>query len=380
MATSQSPLGDLGPVIKACLGAGIPGIATPPLVHSMLTAEIGDVIAEGLAPVAVNLMTGESVPVDDPLRKQLFRAAMAQQARTLAAEAIIGQIVGLLAEGGVEFVIVKGPAVARLYPDGWPRSYNDIDLLAEPRQFNHALTLLLGNGFSYPATSLPPWPWFDRYCREGLNLLGAGNVDLHHHLAPWVFGSKLRSSDVIDRAIRVPLREGTIPVASPEHSSVIAALHILNDLWKGRRGLVSWRDLILIIRRLGFSRVREMFVHSRLEWLLQVAVYTIQVHLPGLLDDVEASSSAFPARLAWRMRGLGWDHSTAISRHRLSWAIRLPLPQASAFILGSGVPSRRYIRIRHGTYRNYWRHAWAETVSTFEGADHRMEKVGGMET
>lgn len=380
MATSRSPLSDLGPVVKACLGAGIPGIATPRLVTNTLSAEISDLIMEGLAPIAVQLMSGESLTADDPFRKQLFRAAMEQHARTLAAEAIVGQIVGLLAEGGIAVVIVKGPAVARLYPAGWARSYNDIDLLAEPRQFNDALSLLLDNGFSYPTTSLPPWRWFDRYCREGLNLLGAGNVDLHHHLAPWVFGSNLRSSDVIGRAIRIRLREGTIPVASPEHSSVIAALHILNDLWKGRRGLVSWRDLIFILRRLGFSRVREMFVHSRLEWLLQVVVSTIQLHLPGLLDDVETRSSRFPSRLAWRMRGLGWDHSTPISRHRLSWAIRLPLPQAGAFVLGSGVPSRRYIRIRHGTYRNYWRHAWAETVSTFEGADHRMEKVGGRET
>ncbi|MGH8996996.1 MAG: nucleotidyltransferase family protein, partial [Acidimicrobiales bacterium] len=305
----------------------------------------------------------------------LTQIVMAQQARSLAAEAVVTRVADLLADAHIEFVIVKGPAVSRLHPAGWARTYNDIDLLVEPRRFGQALELLLESGYDYPATSLPPRPWFDRYCREGLNLLGAGNVDLHHHVAPWVFGARLRSREVIDRATCVQLRGRSVPVASAGHSSVIAALHILNDLWKGRRGLVSWRDLIVIIYRSGFATVREAFGECGLVWLLDAVVATIRAHLPELLGDVDTGPLRVPPRFAWRMRGLGWDRSTPLSRHRLAWALRLPLPQAGAFLFGSGLPSRQYIQIRHGTYRAYWSQAWSETLSTIAGGDHRMERA-----
>lgn len=375
MTRSQGPLSELGPAVRASLRSGITGIAPLVVTADAWANELGVLIGEGLAPLVLKLLGNETT--EPSVREQLVKATTVQQLRSLAAEAILDLVSDLLGQASVQFVVVKGPAVARLHPQGWPRPYNDIDLLVEPSQFGPALALLLQHGFIYPPASLPPWSWFDQYCREGLNLTGAGEVDLHHHLAPWAFGAGLRSIDVINGASEVALRGRTVLLASPEHSAVIAAVHVLNDLWKGQRGLVSWRDLVVIIRQSEPEQVRAAFVQSGLGWLFNVVVSAVQLHLPGLLDDVDCGPARIPNRFSWRMRGLGWDHSNSVSRHRLAWAIRLPLPQAAAFVLGTALPSRRYICARHGSYRDYWHQAWAETMSTFTGADHRMDKKRG---
>jgi hypothetical protein len=367
----ETPLAGLSPAAKACLTAGIPGLA-PARWPDASADGWCEIIREGLAPTALKLLEGGGVTPS--VHRQMVRVAMLQQVRSLAADALLEWLVDVFGATGTRFVVIKGPAVARLYPGDWPRPYNDIDLLVEPRQFGPVLDWFRKHGFEYPGPSLPPWPWFDAICREGLNLHGAGNVDLHHHLAPWVFGVGLPASDVIARADRVAVRGGPVAEASAEHSAVVAALHILNDLWKGKRGLVSWRDLLVIIHRSGADSVRSAFEESGLGWLFDVAMSTISAEFPGLLQGVDIGASKVPARFSWRMRGLGWGRSSSFSRHRLAWAIRLPSPQAAAFVLGSGLPSRSYIRLRHGSYRRYWRQAWDETVSTFAGADHRSDK------
>lgn len=373
MIRSEGPLTKLGPVVSACLRAGISSVPPSHLAPEEMAAELDDIIGEGLAPVALKLFNPETSGNGTSILRRLSSATMAQQVRSLAADALVDRLSELFRSSDVQFVIIKGPAVARLHPQGWPRPYSDLDLLVEPRHFRFALRALLTHGFAYPNTSLPPWPWFDDYCREGVNLFGVGNVDLHHHLAPWAFGTGLQSSDVIRAADHVVVRGRTVPMASPEHSAVIAALHVLNDLWKGQRGLMSWRDLLVILGRSDFDRVRFAFGESRLDWLLSLAVAAVRGQMPGAADGADGAAR-LPRRHSWRLRGLGWDRSTALSRHRLAWAIRLPFPQAAAFALGSAVPSPRYIRIRHGSYWSYWQQAWRETLSTFSGGDHRAEK------
>lgn len=380
MTRPGGPLRELGPALKACLRAGIPGLGPLTLTASDAAPDAVEIMSEGLAPVALKILRIGSDVTERRLRDHLVRVAMVQELRSLASDATLERISGILAPAGICFVVIKGPAVARLHPEGWPRPYADIDLLVEPRRFPEAMTLIQERGYTYPSTSHPPWPWFDRYCREGLNLSGAGDVDVHHHVAPWIFGTRVRSIDVIQDAEFVQVRDSLVPMASPEHSTVIAALHVLNDLWKGQRGLVSWRDLIILTRRLGDDRVRATFGNVGLSWLFDLVVNAVQQYLPGILDNVECGLPKIPLRYAWRLRGLGWDQSTPLSRQRLAWAIRLPIPHAGAFVAGSGLPSRRYIRARHGSYHEYWRQAWAEVFSTFSGADHRMDKKNASPT
>ena len=162
-------------------------------------------------------------------------------------------------------------------------------------------------------------------------------------------------------------------MASIGHSGVVAALHILNDLWKGQRGLVSWRDIIVILRSTDVEAIRGTFVEARLEWLLDLVLSELHEAVPYAVEG-SGHEPRIPFRSRWRIRGLGWQDSTALSRHRAAWMIRLPWPQALAFAAGTAVPSRSFIRSRHRSYREYWQQAWSETVSTMGGGDHRMDK------
>ena len=57
-------------------------------------------------------------------------------------ERSIKTIVALLRSAGVEPVLVKGWAVARLYPEAGLRPYGDIDLCVRPEQYRQAAALL----------------------------------------------------------------------------------------------------------------------------------------------------------------------------------------------------------------------------------------------
>jgi hypothetical protein len=367
------PLNSLGTAAKLCLVAGIPNVRQPPFDAGSFREESSALIAEGLGPVALEVIDRNGGERDHDLRAPFFSNSMARQMHSLAADAIVGNLVTILAESGVQPVLIKGPAVARLHPPDWPRPYSDIDLLVRPDQFERAMGRLVQEGYDYPETSRPPWFWFDRYCREGVNLHGAGNVDLHHHIAPWVFVGHLTSQDVLAAGTTVTLHGVDVTVASPSHSVVIAALHILNDLWKGQRGLVSWRDIIILLQSTDAMAVRQVFIRANLEWLLDLVITELHDTVPYAVEGL-GSPVRTPMAARWRIRGLGWQGSTALSRHRAAWMIRLPWPQAWAFAAGTAVPSPSFIRARHRTYRQYWRQAWDETVTTVGGADHRMDK------
>jgi len=355
------------------LVAGIPKVSQPSFDVGSFREEASTLIAEGLGPVALEVIDRNGGVRDPDLRGPFFANSMSRQMQSLAADAIVGNLVTVLQESGVTPVLIKGPAVARLHPPDWPRPYSDIDLLVRPDQFERAMSRLVKEGYDYPETSRPPWLWFDRYCREGVNLHGAGNVDLHHHIAPWAFVGHLSTQDVLAAGTVLNLHGVDVTVASPGHSVVIAALHILNDLWKGQRGLVSWRDIIILLQSTDAEEIRRVFMRAKLEWLLDLVVAELHETVPYAVEG-SANRIRTPVAARWRIRGLGWQGSTAISRHRAAWMIRLPWPQAWAFAAGTAVPSPSFIRARHHTYRQYWRQAWDETVTTVGGADHRMDK------
>jgi len=153
---------------------------------------------------------------------------------------------------------------------------------------------------------------------------------------------------------------------------VVSALHVVNDLWKGKRGLVSWRDVLVIVHRIGRDRSAAAFQRVRLGWLFEVMVDELARELPeaGIAGPVRPTALSWVER--FRLASSGWANDSLPTRHRIAWAARLPPANAVAFIAGSAVPSRSYVRDHDGSYRNYWRRAARETVSTAHGSDLRM--------
>jgi hypothetical protein len=378
---ASGPLGSLGPAARWCVLAGLVD-ATVEVPDPLAFAQEAEIlIAEGLAPIALKGLQSHSDWREQPLAGAFYNVTMNSHLRSMAADNMGALLIAEIEKAGIPVAVIKGPALARLHPNGWPRSYSDIDVLVPMRQFDRAVACILDQAFEFSERSVPQWRWFDSVCREGINLHGpkGGNIDVHHHVPPWSLGSSLHVQGVIRRAEPWALCGVPVQVASPEDQMLIAALHVLNDLWKGKLGLTSWRDLLVLMGRLGPERAAEAFARDNLAWLFELMTVALEAGLPESGVRVVRPVARHRSRHRLRIAALGWNESTAISRHRLSWATRLPMPNAVAFLVGTAVPAPSYIRQRHGTYRNYWKEAWTESIATGKGVDYRMTTVDDKE-
>ncbi len=371
----RGPLDGLGPAARWCLAAGVAHPSTPFPTAEQLEDEAGIILREGLAPVAVHALDERPDPAS--VRGGFRRTAFEAEMRSMAADVAGVKVLAELAAAGIPVAVVKGPAVARHHPKGWPRPYADIDLVVSRGQFGAAIACSERLGFAYSERAVPQWRWFDTVCREGINLHAdaGGNIDIHHHVPPWVFGIRLPAEEVIGRAEPGAICGVPVPFASPEDLLVVAALHALNDLWKGKLGLSSWRDVLVLTTELGEERARGAFARAGLAWLYDLMAGELDRAVPEAGIGAGAASATVPLRARIRLDAIGWSGSTAATRHRLSWATRLPLPRAAAFLAGSALPSPSYVKARHGTYRRYWSRSVRETVSTARGSDFRMTTV-----
>jgi len=378
MTRANGPLHNLGPAARWCLTAGLVSDPHPPATLADFQNEGELLLNEGLAPVAFQGIESQTEWQVHPMGQAFYSAAMAGHLRSMAADAAGAKVISALTNAGISVAVIKGPSVARLHPQAWPRSYSDIDVVVSKREFSNAVSCSLNEGFEYSDRSIPQWRWFNLVCREGVNLHAhaGGNIDIHHHVPPWAFCKQFTVEHVIANSIPANLCGIPIDIATAEDQLLIASLHVLNDLWKGKIGLRSWRDIVAIMNSLGGDSSAQAFDSAGLGWLFALVTEALTNALP----DVEFESSGVidgqvPMSIRWRLEALGWSRQTSFSRHRLSWATRLPTANALAYLAGTAFPSPGYIRDRHGSLFNYWKAGWNETLSTRHGSDFRMTTV-----
>jgi hypothetical protein len=335
------------------------------------------IIEEGLASVAVRSLGNQSQHRDQPYMRAFRQVALNAQMRSMAADAAGSRVLADLRAHGIPTAVVKGPAIAGLHPEGWPRPYNDIDVVVSRQHVRSAISRSESLGFVYPERAVSQWKWFDLVCREGINLHSSsgGNIDFHHHLPPWVLGSHLTPEEIIARSQRHALCAIPVNFAAPEDLMIVSALHILNDLWKGKSGLTSWRDVMISIKRIGEPQAQNAFARVELGWLFDLLADEMMQAVPEVGINPSCPSPALPLGPRLHVAALGWSNDSRLTRLRLAWATRLPPLNAIAFLAGTAVPSAEYIRTRDGSYRNYWSRTLKETFSTERGSDYRMTTV-----
>jgi Uncharacterised nucleotidyltransferase len=81
---------------------------------------------------------------EEPAAVAPASGALMAGARRLILDAAAAQAVTAMRARGLRPILIKGPAIERrLYPDGVRRSYNDVDLLVAPDEFDAAAAVLL---------------------------------------------------------------------------------------------------------------------------------------------------------------------------------------------------------------------------------------------
>ena len=118
---------------------------TPPAASEQELAEIANLLttcgAGGLAWCRVRGSDLNSGPI-----AELFQAQYRFQSLKAALhERSLKKVIPLLRSAGVEPLLVKGWAIARLYPEPGMRPYIDLDLCVRPDDYAHASEVLRGD-------------------------------------------------------------------------------------------------------------------------------------------------------------------------------------------------------------------------------------------
>ena len=138
-------------------------------------------LTSGAAALAWKRISNSSLRTS-PVAVELEQAYLLHALQSAIHERDIQNVLALLGRAGIEPVLVKGWAVARLYPESGLRPYGDIDLCVNPEEFAAAKTALsnqpnnshvdLHRGFA----KLDTRTWDELYARSQLLKIDDGDV------------------------------------------------------------------------------------------------------------------------------------------------------------------------------------------------------------
>lgn len=146
------------------------------------------------------------------------------------------------AAGGIEFLVLKGSAVAHLdevVPE--LRSFADIDILVVDHQIDRAVTTLSQHGATRPWAEVRP-RYDRRYAKSVTMTCPDGvEVDVHRALCDGVHGLRIPVDRLFAQSESLTLGRMSLTVLSPVHRALHGAYHAI--LGSPLPSLVSLRDL-----------------------------------------------------------------------------------------------------------------------------------------
>ncbi|UQX87877.1 nucleotidyltransferase family protein [Jatrophihabitans telluris] len=351
-------LPDAGPWVTAALWYPFVSAATP---SEPLTDELGQILEHKLAPLVLDYIrsTRSAVAADVLLDLEKQKFALILHSQRVAARA--AEVIGRLRDDGVQPIVIKGPGIAAHYASQASRPYSDVDILIAPADFARCLRRLKAHGWLELPDNRQPWPFFDRHCREAVNLLDGqgGSIDLHHHISPWLWSQDISVPAVVARATDVSAAGQTFPCADAADNLVVASLHLINDHFVPGGRLSIWRDVAQLAHAVDPDVAAERAGRYGLDGYLRSVLQA----LPGparpaaLIDRLGSTGVKHPRRL---LRLIVPDRSrgSVVNAHLL----RLPVANAALYLLGTIFPDRDFLRShygpRHGGLRRYWADAF----------------------
>jgi len=322
--------------------------------------DLDTIVTHGLSGVALRMQSEGKLDIPELIEATLRSAAFHDSASTVEIARATLPAVANLRRHGIEFAVTKGPGVAAVGRGVTERPFCDIDILVEPEQFTEARELLDSWNYKEDLRSRQPWLFFDRYCREAVNLRSedGGSIDLHHHLPPWYWGTQVDIGDVIATATMASLYEHDTPIASPVHNFMVVALHLMSDRNRPGQRLMIWRDLLVIAAVCDPEEIADFAGRCGLEgWVQWIISQYPSMWRPR---QIERYLPAHRVRIHGRRRLERILERSAASESAVGQVNRLPVPNAVLFVAGMTVPSRSFLTEQMPdsppSYRRWW---WA---------------------
>lgn len=331
----------MGPWTSAALWFGLWDQPPPP---TPIEPELPTITRQRLGPLLVRYLRANA---PGALRSEASEAAGTAFRLTGHSQRILlsgAQISARLRQNGISNAVVKGPAIAAVYPALQDRPYLDLDVYVAPADFAAALGLCREWGLQESLASRLPREFMVRACREGVNLSDADgtSVDLHHHVPPWLWGQRLRTRDVVARAGPRIFAGQELYCASVEDNLLIASLHLVSDKNHPGATLIIWRDVVQLAQVVDGARFSSLARAAGLSGWVAAALAQVPaaVRPDALIAACEATADGIPHphRLRRLVEAGTWPGVLE------SQMLRLPVARGLAFALGMTVPEREFLR------------------------------------
>ncbi|MFT7553488.1 MAG: hypothetical protein ACI9BV_003823 [Rhodothermales bacterium] len=226
--------------------------------------------AHRVSPLVVGVLSMEEFDaVPDSVRTRLGSDARAFSLKNLAATRALLRAHAGLEKAGLDYLLLKGPAVAyRLYDDLGHRPFKDLDLWVHPSELADACRALENVGFSWPT----------RLDRRGVDLGLRSGSDTHttltwsgvecelHSRPSWRYDLPFRKAWREQAEVRI--LETAVPTLGDRHLGLYLPLHGSYHGWARLRWLVDlhrlrsrldieWNSVHALAKRMGQSAAFE---------------------------------------------------------------------------------------------------------------------------
>ncbi|MFC4943920.1 nucleotidyltransferase family protein [Pseudonocardia sp. GCM10023141] len=347
---------------------GLPGSTRPlpagPLGEQEWAALLPAVIKHRLSGQLQSAIRAGAFPATPQQREQ---ATGLHRTAAIRAMVVEGELVATLAKlsgHGIPTRVLKGSAVAHLdYAQTAVRSFNDLDLLLRPGDFDEAVRVLVGSGLV--RTLAEPRPGFDQRFDKGTTLRSPAGLELDLHrtfvLGPW--GVLVDMGTLWETGEEFAVSGGVAVALSRPNRFLHACYHAALGDWPLRLG--SLRDIAEMLPAVerDASAVRRRAASWGVEAIAAAAIADT-LRLLGL----EAGSTLrawaverVPNRREETWLGLHTRENKTFAAQALATIRALPgLRDKAAYVRALLLPDQVYTSGRHASVLERWRYGVRE--------------------
>ncbi len=282
----------------------MPGAVSPPSSALVAAAEYHGVIAE--------LRRAYGLYTDDGRTRELRATALAARGIALRATCAAVDVSTWLRDAGIAHAVVKGPALARFYPES-DRTFVDLDVLVHAEHMSAAIAALVGHGCTL--VDGMSWPRADGVGEISVALQSGVTLDLHADLIHrpdvrrcfWFPARKL-----LGRTSQMEILGRQVPVLDREDTLIHVALHAVIS---GGDRLIWLADLDRLVAsgEVRWEIVVERAQEAGLALVVGVMLCRASITLGTEVPD-EALATLLRGGRVWSQLLIGFDRMRPVSR------------------------------------------------------------------
>lgn len=264
---------------------------------------LGGLVTERLTGLAVAAAEEGYLRLSEGQMDELLNHQRGAMLAALALERKLLVLSSIFDEVGIDYVVLKGPAVAHsLYPDPSWRPFGDLDLLVRTRDLQRVCDLLPEVGFRRYRPE--PRPGFvERFGHAALYIDGEGlQLDVHRTLVAGPFGVWIDPDELFERTRSLKLASRQLRRLDDTALFLHACIHA--SLGNSPPLLMPLRDVgqALGSVSIDWERVTDWAVRWRLRPVLQHALLELSTRMSVELPEEAARFAAIqPSRAERRV-------------------------------------------------------------------------------